>query len=176
MCLNFCIHALPSLGTLSNTGEMGALLCSGSPGVLPSCRKGQSLSLFPTTSPHCCARLLHPSSAGLGSSACTCEWSNVTAFTFVLPARTHLPQTWYISTGSPHSLATSTHSQLLFRVSLKITNPDLQPVSAVLSACCVAVPPPHLQNTSSMGAQIMICASSQVRGRPGADVYLADGN
>lgn len=88
------------------------------------------------------ASLLHPSSAGRGSSACTCEWSNVTAFPSVLPARTHLPQTWYISTGGPHSLATSTHSQLLFHVSLRITNPDLQPVSVLHSACRVTVPQP----------------------------------
>lgn len=103
------------------------------------------------------ARLLHPSSAGRGSSACTCEWSNVTAFTSVLPARTHLPQTWYISTGGPHSLATSTHSQLLFHVSLRILTPTSN-LSRFYTPP-VALLCPSLQK----GAQIMIRASSWVR-------------
>lgn len=169
--LNFCNHFLPSLGSLSNATEMGALLSSDSPpqgwgGVLPSCREGQSLSLFSTTSPHPCACLHHPSSAGLSSSACTCERSNVTA-------RTQLPHPWDISTG--RSLLAYRHlsSQLLFHVSLGIANPDPTTtylVSAVLSAChvtgyCRSL----LRNTSPVGAQIMMCASSRIRQRPGAD-------
>lgn len=132
MYLNFCNHFSPSLGTLSNTREMGALLCSSSPGVLPSCRKGQSLSLFPTTSPHCYTCLLQPSSAGLSSSAHTYKQSNVTAFTFVLPARTHFPQTWHISTGSPCLLTTS-EASLSFTSHLKsLTLTAPQPVLSPL--------------------------------------------
>lgn len=157
MYLNFCNHFLPSLGTLSNTREMGALLCSNSPGVLPSCRKGQSLSLFPT-SPHCCACLLQPSSAGLSSSAHTCKWSNVTAFTFVLPARTHLPQTWHISTGSPCLLTTSAAS-LSFMSHLKsLTRTAPQPVlSPLYSLPVVFLSLPHPKGTSDGGPDYDLC-------------------
>lgn len=167
MYLNFCNHFLPSLGSLSNATEMGALLCSDPPprgGVLPSCREGQILPLFSTTSPHSCACLHHPRSAGLSSSACTCERSNVTA-------RTQLPHPWDISTR--RSLLAYHHlsSQLLFHVSLGIANPDPTTtclVSAVLSACHVTgYCRSPLRYPSPVGAQIMMWASSRIRRLPG---------
>lgn len=144
MGLNFCNHFLPSLGTLSNTREMRALHCSDFPGVLPSHRTCQSLSLFPTTPLTAVLACFTPAVlAGLSSSAHTCKCSNVTAFTFVLPARTHLPQTWDISTGSPCSLTTSTasFSFVSHLKSLTLTSPTCL-VLAVLSACHVTVTPP----------------------------------
>lgn len=161
--LNFCSHFfLPSPGTLSNTREMGALLYLNSPGVLPSGRKGQGLSLFPTTSPRCCARLLHPSSAGLSSSAHICEQCNITAFPFALPVRTHFLQTWHISTGSPCLLTTSAPS-LSFMSHLKslTLTPNLSCLRCTLRLSCFCHSP--LRKVHPMGAQMMICAGSKVR-------------
>lgn len=114
------------------------------------------------------ARLLHPSSAGRGSSACTCEWSNVTAFTSVLPASSHKPGTSVRAVPThlppPHTASFSFMSHL---ESLTPTSNLSRFYTPPVALLC-----PSLQK----GAQIMIRASSRVRWRPGVNVYSADGN